>query len=109
MRKLKCHEITGIIRCLSGLRIGGSDDLLKSGGADLTYIRHPVSLKPYIPGTSIKGKLRSELEQKKEKSHLMVNRVVVFRPIVSFAASLAPMLKLTTNSAPHGSLCGTLN
>ena len=27
MRKIAYHEITGVIRCVSGLRIGGSDDL----------------------------------------------------------------------------------
>src|SRR5690348_8184085 len=57
------QEITGRIHCLSGLRVGGSDELLQIGGADLTCIKHPVTLEPYIPGSSIKGKMRSELEQ----------------------------------------------
>jgi CRISPR-associated protein Csm3 len=64
MRKTGYHEITGIIHCLSGLRVGGSDELLQIGGTDLTCIKHPVTLRPYIPGSSIKGKMRSELEQK---------------------------------------------
>lgn len=64
MRKTGYHEITGVIHCLSGLRVGGSDELLQIGGTDLTCIKHPVTLKPYIPGSSIKGKMRSELEQK---------------------------------------------
>lgn len=63
MRKTGYHEITGIIHCLSGLRVGGSDELLQIGGTDLTCIKHPVSLRPYIPGSSVKGKIRSELEQ----------------------------------------------
>jgi CRISPR-associated protein Csm3 len=63
MYKLKCHEITGVIHCLSGLRISGSDDLLQIGGTDLTCIKHPVTLKPYLPGSSLKGKMRSGLEQ----------------------------------------------
>ena len=62
MKKVDYHEITGAIRCVSGLRIGGSDDLLQIGGTDLTCIKHPVTLKPYLPGSSIKGKTRSELE-----------------------------------------------
>ncbi len=62
MKKVNYHEITGVIRCVSGLRIGGSDDLLQIGGTDLTCIKHPVTLKPYLPGSSIKGKTRSELE-----------------------------------------------
>lgn len=67
MRKTGYHEITGIICCVSGLRVGGSDELLQIGGTDLTCIKHPVTLTPYIPGSSIKGKMRSELEQKAGK------------------------------------------
>ncbi|MBI3462702.1 MAG: type III-A CRISPR-associated RAMP protein Csm3 [Planctomycetes bacterium] len=64
MRKTGYHEITGVIHCLSGLRVGGSDELLQIGGTDLTCIKHAVTLKPYIPGSSIKGKMRSEQEQR---------------------------------------------
>ncbi len=64
MKKIDYKEITGVIYCVSGLRVGGSDELLQIGGTDLTCIKHPVTLKPYIPGSSIKGKMRSELEQK---------------------------------------------
>jgi CRISPR-associated protein Csm3 len=64
MQKIGYHEITGVIHCLSGLRVGGSDELLQIGGTDLTCIKHPVTLKPYIPGSSIKGKMRSEQEQR---------------------------------------------
>lgn len=63
MKKIAYHELTGVIRCVSGIRIGGSDDLLNIGGTDLTCIKHPVTLKPYLPGSSLKGKMRSELEQ----------------------------------------------
>lgn len=64
MKKIAYYEITGLIHCLSGLRVGGSDEVLQIGGTDLTCVKHPVTLKPYIPGSSIKGKMRSELEQK---------------------------------------------
>ncbi len=64
MRKIGYREITAVIHCLSGLRVGGSDELLQIGGTDLTCIKHPVTLKPYIPGSSIKGKMRSEQEQR---------------------------------------------
>jgi CRISPR-associated protein Csm3 len=67
MKKIAFHEITGSIHLLSGMRIGGSDELLQIGGTDLSCIKHPVTLKPYIPGSSIKGKMRSELEQRLEK------------------------------------------
>jgi CRISPR-associated protein Csm3 len=64
MKKTEHHRITGVVHCISGIRIGGSDDLLQIGGTDLTCIKHPTTLKPYIPGSSMKGKMRSELEKK---------------------------------------------
>lgn len=64
MKKLGQKTITGSIFLRSGMRIGGSDDLLQIGGVDLTSIKHPVTRKPYIPGSSFKGKMRSELEKK---------------------------------------------
>ncbi len=67
MRKIDHIIVTATLRCLSGTRIGGSDDLLQIGGADLTCIKHPKTRVPYIPGTSLKGKLRSELEKYHEK------------------------------------------
>lgn len=67
MKKIEYHEITGVIHLRSGTRVGGSDELLQIGGTDLTCIKHPVTLKPYLPGSSIKGKMRSELEQRDGK------------------------------------------
>jgi CRISPR-associated protein Csm3 len=64
MQKTGYHSVTGTIHLLSGMRIGGSDDQLEIGGTDLTCIKHPVTKQPYIPGSSIKGKMRSELEMK---------------------------------------------
>ena len=64
MRKVRHHKIEATIEAISGVRIGGSDDLLQIGGTDLTVIKHPVTLKPYLPGSSIKGKMRHELEKR---------------------------------------------
>jgi CRISPR-associated protein Csm3 len=64
MRKLGQKHIEGTIHCTSGLRIGGSDEELSIGGADLTCIKHPGTGDPYIPGTSLKGKMRSEMEKR---------------------------------------------
>ncbi len=46
---------------VSGMRIGGSQGGLKIGGVDLNVITDPKG-RPYIPGSSLKGKLRSLLE-----------------------------------------------
>lgn len=64
MKKINHHRIEGVIENLTGLRIGGSDDLLQIGGTDLTVIKHPVTAEPYLPGSSIKGKMRHELEKR---------------------------------------------
>ncbi|MBI4540733.1 MAG: type III-A CRISPR-associated RAMP protein Csm3 [Gemmatimonadetes bacterium] len=63
MRKVGHWLIAGVIELKSGTRIGGSDDVLQIGGTDLTCIKDPVTDRPYIPGSSLKGKMRSELEK----------------------------------------------
>lgn len=63
MKKIDHLIVRGTIMLKSGTRIGGSDDILQIGGTDLTCIKDPVTGKPYIPGSSIKGKMRSELEK----------------------------------------------
>lgn len=54
--------IRGTITCLTGLRIGGTKEDIEIGGMDNPVIRHPVTREPYVPGSSLKGKLRSVLE-----------------------------------------------
>lgn len=63
--KLMSHStVKGVLRCDSGLRIGGSKESLEIGGMDNPIIRHPITGLPYIPGSSLKGKIRSLLEIK---------------------------------------------
>lgn len=50
------------INLLTGLHIGGSSDSFDIGGADSTVIKNPVTNEPYIPGSSIKGKMRAMFE-----------------------------------------------
>ena len=58
------YKIDFEIELLTGLHIGGSTDTFDIGGADSTVIKNPLTREPYIPGSSIKGKLRSLLTQK---------------------------------------------
>lgn len=68
MAKLLEYQIMrGIIYCETGLKIGGTKDTLEIGGLDNPVIKHPISGMPYIPGSSLKGKLRSLLEIKEGK------------------------------------------
>ncbi len=54
--------LKGIIRCETGLRIGGEKSTIEIGGVDNPIIRNPIDDFPYIPGSSIKGKVRTLLE-----------------------------------------------
>lgn len=47
----------------TGLHIGGSDTGIEIGGVDKTVIRDRLTNRPYIPGSSLKGKMRSLLEK----------------------------------------------
>lgn len=63
MQRTAIHTITFTARCESGLHIGGSQDELAIGGSDSPVIKNPETRKPYIPGSSLKGKMRGELEK----------------------------------------------
>ncbi len=54
--------ITGKIRLLSGLHIGAGRDTIEIGGIDNPVVKHPHTRHPYIPGSSLKGRLRFLLE-----------------------------------------------
>ncbi|HAS47299.1 MAG TPA: type III-A CRISPR-associated RAMP protein Csm3 [Microscillaceae bacterium] len=55
--------VSGRIITLTGLHIGGSNTSIAIGGVDSSVIRNPLDNKPIIPGSSLKGKMRSLLEQ----------------------------------------------
>ncbi|HOF42918.1 MAG TPA: RAMP superfamily CRISPR-associated protein, partial [Candidatus Moranbacteria bacterium] len=57
-------KIVGQIGCVTGLHIGGAAEQIEIGGVDLPIIKHPLTNEPYIPGSSLKGKMRSQLEKR---------------------------------------------
>ena len=59
---MKIVKLKGEIELLSGLHIGGGDDTMKIGGIDNQVIKDTNTDRPYIPGSSLKGKMRSLLE-----------------------------------------------
>ncbi|SEM52800.1 CRISPR-associated protein, Csm3 family [Candidatus Frackibacter sp. WG12] len=61
--------IEGKIKSLTGLAIGGSNTDMVIGGLDSTVIKTSEGI-PYIPGSSLKGKLRSLIEKKKGRSKI---------------------------------------
>lgn len=64
MRLSTIHKLEGRIELVTGLHIGSGDNEMHIGGTDNPVIKHPETLEPYIPGSSIKGKMRSLLEWK---------------------------------------------
>lgn len=53
---------TGTIELLTGLHIGGTNAALNIGGPDKFVVRNPITNVPYIPGSSLKGKMRALVE-----------------------------------------------
>jgi CRISPR-associated protein Csm3 len=62
MKLSKIIEVKGLLLLQSGLHIGGGDTGMHIGGTDNPVIKHPHTQHPYIPGSSLKGKMRSLLE-----------------------------------------------
>lgn len=62
MEKLSHKTIKGVLEVVTGLHIGAGNEKLEIGGVDNPIIKHPITRLPYIPGSSIKGKMRSLLE-----------------------------------------------
>ncbi len=58
------RPISGTITLLSGLHIGAGETEMHIGGTDNPIVTHPHTREPYIPGSSIKGKVRSLLEMR---------------------------------------------
>jgi CRISPR-associated protein Csm3 len=48
--------------CETGLQIGAGNTSFEIGGMDNPVIKNPITGQPYIPGSSLKGKIRSLLE-----------------------------------------------
>lgn len=61
--------IIGNIKALTGLHIGGNSIGMAIGGADKVVVRNPLTNEPYIPGSSIRGKMRSLLERARGNEH----------------------------------------
>ena len=56
--------IGGRLEAITGLHIGGAQTGMEIGGVDNIVVRDPITNLPYIPGSSLKGKMRSLMERK---------------------------------------------
>lgn len=62
MKLKKKIIIKGTLTLLSGLHIGDSKENVEIGGVDSPVVRRKDNNQPYIPGSSLKGKIRSLIE-----------------------------------------------
>ena len=69
LKLTEIKKLEGTITLRSGLHIGSGNMEMHIGGTDSPVIKHPHTLEPYIPGSSLKGKVRSLLEM---ESGLMI-------------------------------------
>jgi CRISPR-associated protein Csm3 len=67
MQLMDYLTLRGTLRCVTGLRIGGSVGMIEIGGLDNPIIKHPLTGLPYVPGSSLKGKMRALLELRLDK------------------------------------------
>lgn len=72
--------LSATVLAKTGLRIGAQEASLTIGGVDNPVVRDPLTRRPYIPGSSVKGKMRSLLERMhglEQNWHIQRDRVVV--------------------------------
>lgn len=58
LRYLGHATLVGKIVVRSGLHVGAGKDTIEIGGIDNPVIKHPHTQEPYVPGSSLKGKMR---------------------------------------------------
>ena len=61
-RLIRIKRVTGRIEVVTGLRIGASQDTMEISGLDNPIVRNPANAEPFLPGSSIKGRMRSLAE-----------------------------------------------
>lgn len=76
MMSLTKIKIKGVIRVKTGLHIGGDDSFSAIGAVDSPVVRDPLTRLPIIPGSTLKGKMRSLLSR--EKGSIPVRGVAGF-------------------------------
>lgn len=54
-------KISGTIRVVTGLHIGGDTSFSAIGAIDMPVVRDPITREPIIPGSTLKGKMRTLL------------------------------------------------
>ncbi|MBC7332127.1 MAG: type III-A CRISPR-associated RAMP protein Csm3 [Synergistetes bacterium] len=95
--------IEGKIEAKTGLHIGGSKEVLEVGGVDLPVVKDPFGV-PYIPGSSLKGKMRALLELKDGKGDYKLGDYT-FENLSKFWGKYSEQVKNNKNIEFEGKPC----
>ena len=64
-------KISAILKLETGLHIGAASDFAPIGAVDSPFIRDPLTKQPIIPGSSLKGKLRTLLARSYSNGYIL--------------------------------------
>ncbi len=68
---IKKYIVEYILKCETGLQIQAGNISFDIGGIDDPVVKNPITGEPYIPGSSLKGKMRSLLEWQEAPDELI--------------------------------------
>lgn len=94
---------SGTIKVLTGLHIGGTNAAMNIGGPDKFIVRNPINQLPYIPGSSLKGKLRSLFELSRGEVSVVKNRNPEFGPTENPTHRAAKLFGISADKGGHPS------
>lgn len=106
MKLTALRKLTGRIELVTGLHIGSGNTEMHIGGTDNPIIKNPVTGEPYIPGSSLKGKMRSLLEWELGVVSITEGKPLGFRHVGELGAAdqaRAKRLLKLFGGAPEGS------
>lgn len=92
-------KIEGVIEVKTGLHIGGDDSFSAIGAIDSPVVRDPLTREPIIPGSTLKGKMRSLLARDKGS--------VPAKGVAGYEADCNQVKRLFGSSSPTSNAAGT--
>lgn len=89
-------KISAEIKLLTGMHIGKSNDFAPIGAVDSVVITDPLTKQPIIPGSTIKGKLRTMLAKLETEGPVLKNHNEDNEIIKRLFGSSNPVTELIT-------------
>lgn len=68
-------KVMATLRVDTGLHIGASSDFAPIGAVDSPFLRDPMTKQPIIPGSSLKGKIRTLLARSHSTQEYVLNQI----------------------------------